>query len=220
MRWENQAAMWQHLAFDAEQEIKVLKERLSEAKKLRSAAASKASLLRGREKGAAAAASGLSFASALDKDRLAATAEQLRLKTEAQGEEATAREQRWQQEVLEDLIAQEEEKQRAAKAQVTACKFKALENLEDGTQAEQAEIETVNGELALAEEFIKMNNKQAAQLAAGSPAWVNVMTQTEALFLKKELLNKEKRMFVPVQVCVCVRARAFGGGRAGGERCV
>ena len=87
-------------------------------------------------------------------------------------QEEVARQARWQQEVCEELLAQEQEKKRCAAAQVKACKAKALECLVDSAEAEISECETVVGELELCEAFLGAIKKRKQSLAGGGLAGV------------------------------------------------
>jgi len=188
LRWEQQAAMWQHLLYDADAEIAELKVKIALAKKLKLEASNKAGHFRGKEKGTALAAASLGFAEALAEDRQKALAEA-----------AMARKQRFLQEVGEERLAQEEEKKRCASAKVIGCRKVAFQCLADATAAEITELETVNGEVFLVETFIAKIVKKMETLAPGSPPYVAMQKEISALAWKKCLLDKERRMFVPCQ---------------------
>ena len=123
------AGRWQHLLDDCEHEIKELKERISDAIKKKKDASNTAAYLRAQEKGTASAAASLAFAEALAQDRAAALKETARLRAEAEAHEAIARRERWNQEVAEELLAQELEKKSVATGQIKGCKFEAHERL-------------------------------------------------------------------------------------------
>ena len=86
LKWEQQAAMFQHLELDCDLEMQELKQRRNDARNRRNQAASSASHLRAREKGTALAAASLSFAAALDKDREVARSDAGRMKQEAEAQ--------------------------------------------------------------------------------------------------------------------------------------
>lgn len=174
-----------------------LRERRSQAIKNKNQASKTAANLRAQEKGVAAAAASLAFTDALAQDRERAVKESERLKADAEAQEAVAREERWKQEVAEELLAQEAEKKSVAAGQLKGCKFKALENLMDCTATELNEIETVLGEEELVSNFIQIAKKKMQTLAKLSPPWVALAKEVAALEHKKQVLEKEKRMFVP-----------------------
>ena len=187
LRWEQQAAMWQHLLYDADAEIAELKVKIALAKKLKLEASNKAGHFRGKEKGTALAAASLGFAEALAEDRQKALAEAAFLKKSAEEQEAMARKQRFLQEVGEERLAQEEEKKRCASAQVKGCRAVAFQCLADATAAEITELETVNGEVFLVETFIAKIVKKMETLAPGSPPYVAMQKEISALAWKQRV---------------------------------
>ena len=187
----------QHLQDDCEQEMAELKERIKEAVKNKTQASNSAAKLRAQEKGVKAAAASLGFADALSQDRDKAKQEGERLEREAALQEALAREERWKEMVARELLAQEEEKKSVAAGQVKGCKFVAQENLMGSTKTELDEIETVLGEQDLVTNFIASAKKKMQTLAKGSPPWVVLAKEVSRLEWKNEVLEKEKRMFVP-----------------------